>query len=519
MSTGVAGGAVALLNEWYRTSCASASTLSPELIRALFVHTADDLVDARFYAGAGPDYSSGFGRMRVKDAVDLTAHHIVGSLAGLTSTYTTTITIPRTRPLKVTLAWSDAAWDPSVGPGPHGILDNDLDLLLVGPDGRQYGPWILDPKHPELPATRSSYTSGTSPTREVRNTIEQVVVDDAAAGTWTVKVSAGLMKYGPQSFALVSEAFSPASSPCATTPSGDVWVRDNDMDVGTTPSSNPLYLGPDLWNRTAADGVSEHQNPQFGQRNFLYANIRNRGANTVVSTTVELWLGDASTGLIWPTSYTYVGRVVVPNLTPGEVRQVGPVAWSPPAPGHYCMYMRLLSAQDPLTSPEGASVMNNARNNNNIAYRNLTIVELNSAAPEVATFFLRNVDAQPRDVDLAIRVPAALLQAARVEIAMSSGLHGVWTRRDSTTVGLTRALGVALIPPSGPQPPGGPAFASSGPGVVWCGVRLGPLHTGRVTLTFSSARRDTMTFNVDVEQRVGNEVVGGIRYVVRTGRR
>jgi hypothetical protein len=517
MSTGIAAGAVSLLNEWYRVSCGAGASPSPELTRALLVHGADDVVDPALWAAGGPDYASGFGRLRVKDAVDLAQHHVVGSLPNASAVYTTTVTIPRTRPLKVTLAWSDPAWNPAFAPGAHGILNNDLDLVLVAPDGKQYAPWILDPSRPALPATRTVYGIADTPPRDTRNTIEQVVVDDAIAGTWTIRVTSGQMNYPAQSFVLVGEAIPPSKSPCVGTPSGDVWVRDNPTDIGTMPSSGIMWLGPDLWNRNAPDGASNHQNPEYGQPNYLYATVRNRGATVVASTTVELWLGEASTGLVWPTSYTYVGRIVVPQLGPGEARQVGPLEWTPPATGHYCMYMRLFSAQDPLAAAEGASITANARNNNNIAYRNLNVVDLQST--QAATFFVRNVDDDDRMVDLTIRVPAALLTAGTVDVTLAPGLLAAWTARTRPTAGLTESRRAGLILPSDRQALRVPPYAITDTTVTLTGFRLRGRQAERVTLTFASAKRDTATFNVDVEQRVGDNVIGGIRYVVRTGRR
>lgn len=519
MSTGIAGGAVALLTEWYRKACDLTGYPPPELTRALLVHGADDVVDPTFWAGAGPDYASGFGRMRVKDAVDLVQHHYGGSLASAASVHTTTITIPRTAPLKVTLAWSDPPWHPAYGPGPHGILNNDLDLLLIAPDGRRYGPWILDPKQPEVAAVRASYASGVTPTaRDARNTVEQVVVDDAAPGTWTIQVTASQLNFSPQAFVVVSEAVGPSQSPCATAPAADVWVRDNDTDTGATPSGGFMWLGPDLWNRNAPDGAADHQNPEYGEQNYLYATVRNRGATQAASTTVELWLGDAATGLIWPSSYTYVGRVVVPNLAPGETRQVGPVAWTPPGPGHYCMYMRLLSAQDPIAAAEGASITANASNNNNIAYRNLNVVDLHSA--RTVSFLVRNVAADETLVDVALRVPAAFLQSGTVDINLSPGLRAAWTGSQRPTPGLAASprAGIVATTPNG-APRTLPAFAVETPEVVLTGFRLKRGQAERVTITFASSRRDTATFNVDVEQRAAGQGVGGIRYVVRTGRR
>ena len=84
------------------------------------------------------------------------------------------------------------------------------------------------------------------------------------------------------------------------------------------------------------------------------------------------------TGAVWPDVFTYVGRISLPNLQPSEVRIVGPLAWDPPSPypsDHFCLYVRSTSPQDPITFAEVPTVRTNTQNVNNIAQRNIHIVD------------------------------------------------------------------------------------------------------------------------------------------------
>ena len=96
--------------------------------------------------------------------------------------------------LKLTLAWDDLA----AVEGPGKKLLNDLDLVVIDPNGNEHFPWTLDPAQPELPATR------TQPDR--LNNLEQVVVDDPTPGEWIVKVRAEVLSWGPQVYVLVADS-------------------------------------------------------------------------------------------------------------------------------------------------------------------------------------------------------------------------------------------------------------------------------------------------------------------------
>lgn len=543
MSTPAVAGSAALLTEWYNTNCTS-SAAAPHTLKALLIHAAEDLTTIPNVGAAGtfigPDFTFGHGRTRVKEAVDLVPHHRTGNAAALGDTDYTVI-VGAMDPLKVTLVWDDPAWTSSAAPSAvTGLLQNDLDLLLIAPDGTQYTPWLANAANPFAAATRSSFPSSTAvPTsaRDRLNTVEQVEVANAMAGTWTIRVTASTLNLPPQDYTLVSEAFPPETSPCSSTPAADVWMRDNTSDIGTIPSSGTMWLSPDVWNRYAADGMTSHQNPEYGQVNYLYANIRNATSVDVKAVSIDVWLAPASTGLSWPSSFEYVGRFSVPNLPGSAVQQLEPLEWNPPPPtpsDHYCFYVRVMSPQDPITYTETSSVSNNARNSNNIVWRNINVVDLMSSRS--VALLVRNVERDNADVDIIVQVPEKFLEHGEVLIRLSPELEKCWSGKHEAESPI-EAKGLIPLPQyrvageryqiykSELEPQELldrvplPTYKITTPATKLLGFKMEPGQAEPLVLTFRSSQRTKASYDVHIMERIGDEIVGGVLYIVRTGYR
>ncbi|WP_318435035.1 M36 family metallopeptidase [Photobacterium leiognathi] len=166
----------------------------------------------------------------------------------------------------------------------------------------------------------------------------------------------------------------------------DVWVEDTHYDyVGTLPDTGnepdanmvgkSMWRSKAIWNRTIVGSPGPHQNPEFGQKNEIYVNVKNRGAAIAFNTTVEVYWAHASTGLTWPADWTLAGTDTVATLAVGA-DAFATVAWEPPSTGHYCLVARLVNPQDPMTNPETTDINYNTRYNNNIAWRNMNVVDL-----------------------------------------------------------------------------------------------------------------------------------------------
>lgn len=200
-SPNVAGSAI-LLQE-YHSELIPGDWMRASTLKALILHTADDLADGS--ATPGPDYSTGWGLMNTQAAADLIkAHadnpqdrHLVEDVLD-TATPARTIALEwdGAIPIRATLCWTDPP-----GPAQSGIdnrtpvLVNDLDLRIVGPDSMVHFPFVLDVESPALAAARGDNTV---------DNVEQVLIDVPAPGTYTVQVShKDVLSGGAQVYSLV----------------------------------------------------------------------------------------------------------------------------------------------------------------------------------------------------------------------------------------------------------------------------------------------------------------------------
>ncbi len=210
----ITGAAAMLLEHIGNTGSAPANfNPPPSLLRALLVHSARDIRRLHQVEGdfVGPDYVTGYGLVQVEAAIEAAAGMVTGVLHSPDQVEQFTIA-HHGGDLKVTLAWDD----PPAGllPGSdarYGLLVNDLDLEMTQTDGSNVvlGPWQLDPANPARPAElcvlRSDNAGVTSDCDgDHRNTIEQILVPNAASGTWTISVKASQLNSDRQDFALVA---------------------------------------------------------------------------------------------------------------------------------------------------------------------------------------------------------------------------------------------------------------------------------------------------------------------------
>lgn len=148
----------------------------------------------------------------------------------------------------------------------------------------------------------------------------------------------------------------------------DVYVRDNVYDTGAVPSAQPWWDSPDIWVRHSDDGGQQHQTPQAGQRNYLYARVQNRGTTVVNSITVTLFYGASGLGLGWPDGWTQLNATrTIASIAPGSSAVVS-IPWDVPnIAGHFCFRVHVTASQDPLLDYRVGW-------ENNVAQRNLNVV-------------------------------------------------------------------------------------------------------------------------------------------------
>ncbi|MBC7936346.1 MAG: S8 family peptidase [Rhizobacter sp.] len=181
MSTPGVAGTVALLVERFRQLYGNLEPPSA-LIKNTILNTAQDL------GTSGPDYKFGFGRLNALSAVRILEQSRFAINTIVTGTNNdVNINVPAgTAKLRVMLTWNDPAGLANANPA----LVNNLDLTVIN-GATTTLPWILDPLNPAAAATRAA---------DIVSNIEQVTIDNPAAGFYTLKVNGTAVPMGPQQY-------------------------------------------------------------------------------------------------------------------------------------------------------------------------------------------------------------------------------------------------------------------------------------------------------------------------------
>ncbi len=224
-------GAVGLLLQQFRDTHGldlRVNPPQPSTIKAVLIQTADDMVhsepDARDPINAdtvwptlyyiGPDFATGYGRANIIAAVNLIGNdpgpgapaRLIheGELDG-NGLAVYEFDLPAAAmvdELKFTLAWDDYPGDPSL-PSTDPLLVNDLDLMLIGPDGTRYHPWVLPPLPADGELIHSWDVEPAVKGPDHLNNVEMVQIADPAPGHWQVVVTPYNMPFPEQTYSLV----------------------------------------------------------------------------------------------------------------------------------------------------------------------------------------------------------------------------------------------------------------------------------------------------------------------------
>lgn len=184
-------GVLAQLYQAYRELNSNANPPSG-LLKAALLNSANDL------GNPGPDYSFGFGKVNAFKALTTIEdnRYLTSSVAqGATNSHT--ITVPaNTEELRVMLYWTD----PQGSTNAAIALVNDLDATLTDPSANTFQPWVLDPTpnaaNLAAPATRM---------RDSLNNVEQITIQNPAAGTYTLNVAGTVIPFATQEYFVVYE--------------------------------------------------------------------------------------------------------------------------------------------------------------------------------------------------------------------------------------------------------------------------------------------------------------------------
>ena len=170
----------------------------------------------------------------------------------------------------------------------------------------------------------------------------------------------------------------------------DLWLRDHTGHLGADYWSGRFWDSPDLWVRNADDDGLTHQSPEFGQDNWFYARVRNRGSATIEHFALTFNVASfAGTQFVYKSDFLpCVAAAVGFSLPPGEsvvVKARWPEELVPPEGTHACLLASVIArGEKPI---DGRHVWEH----NNLAQKNLTVVDLTAGDWVAIPFVIENL--------------------------------------------------------------------------------------------------------------------------------
>jgi len=182
----------------------------------------------------------------------------------------------------------------------------------------------------------------------------------------------------------------------------DFVIRNSDLDYGVEPDTvSPIFWdSPDVWIRKVDDNVQWHENPVYGiGNNYAKVRVVNRGCATSDGEgKIKLYWTKAGTSLpmqAWDGGISIngvpmgglIGEADLPAMESFE-EIVFTFPWPVPNPAdystinepwHFCLLAKIESPTDISTLPQDNGVYYNFLNSNNIALRNVSVINNTSS--------------------------------------------------------------------------------------------------------------------------------------------
>lgn len=325
-------------------------------------------------------------------------------------------------------------------------------------------------------------------------------------------------QYGNQPSATVANYIAGLSTPNVITgnPTGtpnrllycgpDVWSQDKSVDTGNEPdaatASMNMWESNDIWNTVSSSSGTVHQNPEYGQSNYMHVKLRNRGLAQGAGP-VTLYYANASSGLSWSGSWTTIGTFTTPVINPNATLDVV-MPWTPPATGHFCILSRYTG--EPMTYVETTDVNYNTRQNNNIVWRNMNVVDLVPGV-QVVKFILRNI--LDRDSSTILELNDALVSNApfikygEMVATLPADLYKAWLDNRGTLVGM--------------QDLGNGAFKIIAQDAAFYGLPLKSKAEYAIQLQLKAVTATTLAFQIEAVQFDSSlkDPIGGVTYQIK----
>ncbi len=333
------------------------------------------------------------------------------------------------------------------------------------------------------------------------------------------------------------------------TPGLDLAMQNSNLDDFVEPDINTeiLWQSDDIWVRNQKDGnlIDVHQNPEYDPNNPNYVYVRVTNNSCVTSSgndSLKLYWAKANTSLSWPQSWNgtlfvedpvtqedilmcdEVGTLNIPILGAGESKLLE-FAWSVPNPQdyinidngnpwHFCLLGRIISLEDPMTFPEISAITQNVKNNNNIAWKNTTVVDIFPDTPSQigAVVAVSNPFAVAKAFNLEFikktnEPGQAIYDEAEVSIGMDPVIYDAWVTggKQGQNFNSTKTANKKIVA-------GNNMLLSN---ILLDGNELGTIFVKFNFLTAQLTSKKEFTYHVIQRDAVTNEIIGGETYQVQ----
>lgn len=219
----------------------------------------------------------------------------------------------------------------------------------------------------------------------------------------------------------------PGAGVAGPTLNGDVYIRDNEADIGVEPnlSTSTFWDSPDIVPVLLFGSAS------------VTVRLRDNGTDPITGD-LQLYYTEQGTAAKWGVDWKPINVVAGIAVPPGG-RTVS-VPWAKvPDPGHFCLLARWASGQDPMTFPEPilGNTYRNVQNNNNLAWKNFDIVPLKLRLWTWWQVRIRNPEPDPRPYDLVLAQPDRPFTATgRLFLDLGPTLAERWKQAGQPGVGV-----------------------------------------------------------------------------------
>lgn len=241
----------------------------------------------------------------------------------------------------------------------------------------------------------------------------------------------------------------------------DLYSSNSALDHGIEPDNQTevIWDSPDIWVRNQPDGLSvqEHEDLEFVDNStpvYVYVKVKNKSCNpSTVNDTLNLYWAKGGIGQqTWPDVWTglnnedneldvgnFIGSQAIPVLNQGQ-EAILEFTWQPKNPDVYedagfsnkpwmfCFLGRIVSANDNMTYIEDTDTANNTRNNNNIAYKNTTTVNVSQSSEigSISAGNYNNLRSVRANINFFTDLGNPIWQEAEIRVVLNQNLWSVW---------------------------------------------------------------------------------------------